>query len=89
MSLQTVQTKKSKTTQREDTMKQPDDRSRRHFLKASSMLGLAVAFSPGMIREAFADSKSKTPQQEDTMSQTSATQLQPVPYDLAPEIEAA
>ena len=28
-------------------MKQPDDRSRRCFLKASSMLGLAVACSPG------------------------------------------
>ena len=27
-------------------MKQADDRSRRCFLKASSMLGVAVAFSP-------------------------------------------
>jgi uncharacterized protein (DUF1501 family) len=41
-------------------MKQPDDRSRRRFLKGSSMLGLAVAFSPVTIGEAFADSKSKT-----------------------------
>ena len=41
-------------------MKQPEDRSRRRFLKASSMLGLAVAFSPETIVEAFADSKSKT-----------------------------
>ena len=41
-------------------MKQPDDRSRRGFLKASSMLGLAVAFGPATIGEAFADSKSKT-----------------------------
>ena len=55
-------------------MKQPDGRSRRHFLQASSMLGLAVAFSPGTIVEAFADSKSKTTQKENTMTGTSATQ---------------
>src|SRR2546423_440099 len=55
-------------------MKQPEDSSRRSFLKASSMLGLAVAFSPGTIVEAFADSKSKTNQEEDTMTQISATQ---------------
>jgi uncharacterized protein (DUF1501 family) len=30
-------------------MKQPDDRSRRCFLKAGSMFGLAVAFSPATI----------------------------------------
>lgn len=35
-------------------MKQPDDRSRRSFLKASSALGLAVAFSPAAIGEALA-----------------------------------
>src|SRR5271163_2637955 len=61
-------------TQKEDTMEQPDDRSRRRFLKASSMLGLAVAFSPGTPGEAFADSQSKTIQEEDTMTQSSATQ---------------
>jgi pimeloyl-ACP methyl ester carboxylesterase len=55
-------------------MKQPEDGSRRRFLKASSMLGMAVAFSPATIAEAFADSKSKTTQEEDTMTQTSATQ---------------
>jgi hypothetical protein len=55
-------------------MKQPDDRSRRRFLKASSMLGLAVAFSPGTTGEAFADSQSKTIQKEDTMTQSSATE---------------
>jgi pimeloyl-ACP methyl ester carboxylesterase len=55
-------------------MKQPDDRSRRCFLKASSMVGLAVAFSPATIGEAFADSNSKTTSKEDTMTQTSATQ---------------
>ena len=55
-------------------MKEPDDRSRRRFLKASSMLGLAVAFSPGTTGEAFADSQSKTIQEEDTMTQSGATQ---------------
>ncbi len=54
-------------------MKQADDRSRRCFLKASSMLGLAVAFRPATIGEAFADSKSNTAQKENTMAQTSAT----------------
>jgi len=55
-------------------MKQPEERSRRRFLKTSSMLGLAAAFSPGTIAEAFVDSKSKATQEEDTMTQTSATQ---------------
>jgi uncharacterized protein (DUF1501 family) len=41
-------------------MKQPDDKSRRCFLKVTSTLGLAVAFSPETIGEAFADSKSQT-----------------------------
>ena len=33
-------------------MKQPDDRSRRCFLKATSMVGLAVAFNSAAIVEA-------------------------------------
>jgi pimeloyl-ACP methyl ester carboxylesterase len=49
---------------------QPDDGSRRRFLKASSMLGLAAAFSPGMIGSAFAGSKSK---KEDAMTPATAT----------------
>jgi hypothetical protein len=60
-------------TQKEDTMKQPDRSSRRRFLQASSLLGLAVAFSPAT-GEAFADSQSKTIQKEDTMTQGSAAQ---------------
>jgi pimeloyl-ACP methyl ester carboxylesterase len=55
-------------------MKQPGDRSRRRFLKESSMLGLAVALSPWTIGEAFADSKSKTTQKENTVTKASATQ---------------
>jgi hypothetical protein len=55
-------------------MKQPNDRSRRHFLKASSMLGLAVAFRPATIGKGFAGSKTNTAQEENTMAQSSATQ---------------
>ena len=54
-------------------MKEPDDRSRRCFLKASSRLGLAAVLRP-TIGEAFADSQSNTAQKENTMTQTSATQ---------------
>src|SRR6267378_2069943 len=55
-------------------MKQPDDRSRRRFLKESSMLGLAVALSPGTIGNAFADSKSRPTKEENIMTQTTGTQ---------------
>ena len=64
----TAQTKNSKRTQREDTVEQPDERSRRHFLKVSSMLGLGVAFSPRTIADAFT-SRTRTIQKEDTMTQ--------------------
>jgi pimeloyl-ACP methyl ester carboxylesterase len=53
-------------------MKEPDDRSRRGFLKASSMLGLAVAVRPATIGEAFADSS--IAEKEDSVAQSSATQ---------------
>lgn len=59
--------------EKEYTMKQSDDGSRRYFLKVSSMLCLAVAFSPSAIVEAFADSKSKTTKKENAMTQTGAT----------------
>ena len=38
-------------------MEQLNNNSRRSFLKASSMLGLGVAFSQGMIGQAFANSQ--------------------------------
>ena len=57
-------------------MKEMDDRSRRRFLKTGSILGLAAAFSPRAIAEAFTNSDSKTNQKEDFMTQTSATQPQ-------------
>ena len=55
-------------------MKHTRDGSRRRFLKASSMLGLAAAFSPRTIAEAFTNSNSKTNQTENMMMQTSAAQ---------------
>ena len=55
-------------------MKPIDDRSQRRFLKKSSMLGFAVALSPGTIVEAFANSRIELIQEENTMTQTTATQ---------------
>ena len=51
-------------------MKQPDDKARRRFLKASSMLGLAVAFSPKTIVEAFANSRFGNIKRENRMTST-------------------
>jgi hypothetical protein len=55
-------------------MKEADDGSRRGFLRATSMMGLAAALGPATIREAFADSKSNAAQMENTMTQASAPQ---------------
>jgi pimeloyl-ACP methyl ester carboxylesterase len=55
-------------------VKQPGDKSRRRFLKTSSKLGLAVAFSSATIGEAFADSKSRATPKEGAVTQASATQ---------------
>jgi pimeloyl-ACP methyl ester carboxylesterase len=53
-------------------MKESDDRSRRCFLKTSSMLGLAGALNPGAISELLAASMSKT-SKEEIMAQTTAS----------------
>jgi pimeloyl-ACP methyl ester carboxylesterase len=53
-------------------MKESDDRSRRCFLKTSSMLGLACALNPGAISELLAASMSKT-SKEEIMAQTTAS----------------
>jgi len=53
-------------------MKATDDRSRRRFLNTGSILGLAAAFSPLTIAEAFTNSDSKTNQMENIMTRTSA-----------------
>src|SRR5690349_16051069 len=55
-------------------MTQTDKRSRRRFLKVSSMFGLAVAFSPSRIANAFKNSKPKTTQEENIMTKSSAAQ---------------
>src|SRR3984893_19590422 len=53
-------------------MKQSDDKSRRCFLKVSSMLGLAGALNPGAISELLEPSRSKT-SKEEIMAQTTAS----------------
>src|SRR5258708_411430 len=55
------------------TMNQTDERSRRRFLKVSSMLGLATMFRPPTIADAFT-SRTRTIQMEDTMTEACATQ---------------
>jgi pimeloyl-ACP methyl ester carboxylesterase len=57
-------------------MKEAEDSSRRRFLKTGSLLGLAAAFSPRTIADAFTNSNSKTNQMENSMTRTSATQPQ-------------
>jgi pimeloyl-ACP methyl ester carboxylesterase len=53
-------------------MKESDDRSRRCFLKTSSMLGLAGALNPGVISELLAAAMSKS-SKEEIMAQTTAS----------------
>jgi pimeloyl-ACP methyl ester carboxylesterase len=53
---------------------QPDGRSRRRFLKMSSMLGLAVALNPKTIGATFPHSQSGNTQRGDNMTQSTATQ---------------
>jgi hypothetical protein len=55
-------------------MKQPNDRSRRRFLKVSSMAGLGVALSPRTIAETPADSKASTTKKERIMTLTAGTE---------------
>ena len=55
-------------------MKQADDKSRRRFLKLSSMLGLAVAFRPGTIAAAIVESKFTANKEEKIMTNSVATQ---------------
>ena len=64
-------------------MSKPDYRSRRRFLKESSMLGLVVAFSPGTIGEAFAYSKFKTAKKGEHDDANQCAENDPV-HDPAP-----
>ena len=54
-------------------MKQPEDKSRRGFLKASSMLGLAVTFGPAALGGPFAHTKSEANPKENTTTKTGAS----------------
>src|ERR1041385_2161972 len=69
------------------TMKQPDVRSRRHFIRTSSMFGLVTALSPALIREAFADSKPETTRKENSMStaiqQSDKTAIRPFQFNFS------
>jgi pimeloyl-ACP methyl ester carboxylesterase len=53
-------------------MKQPENKSRRFFLQASSMFGLGAAFRPATLSEAFAGLKPATPQAENAMAKNGA-----------------
>ena len=55
-------------------MTESDDRSRRGFLKTSSMLGLAVAFGPAVIGKPFANSAFQTTRKEDVTPHGNAAQ---------------
>src|ERR1700722_16396840 len=61
-------------------MTQREDKSRRFFLKASSMLGLAATFSPATLGEAFAHSKPDNPLEQNTMAKGGVT---PAAYNSA------
>src|SRR5689334_21745432 len=62
------------SAQSEHSMKEPDIRSRRRFVKLTSILGLAVAFSPRTIAETFAHSKARTTKKENVMTQTAGAE---------------
>ena len=71
-------------------MKQPDERSRRRFLKASSMLGLTVAISPAAIAKTFLDSEPRNAQKEGAMSNNTAEKNEIRPFHVhVPEAEIA
>jgi quinol monooxygenase YgiN len=63
-------------------------KSRRHFLKTSSIFGLLAAFSPAKIRDAFAFSKLGTPQEESAMTQTNPKVIMLIEAKIQPERRA-
>ena len=68
-------------------MTQPDSKSRRHFVKTSSIVGLTVAFHP-TIHEAFAFSRLKTAREERTMTQTSPKVIMLIEAKIQPQRRA-
>lgn len=69
-------------------MTQPDSKSRRHFLKTSSIFGLTVACSPATIHDAFAFSRGTTPREERTMTQTSPKVIMLIEAKIQPQRRA-
>lgn len=69
-------------------MTQPDSKSRRHFVKTSSIFGLAVACSPATIHDAFAFARRTTPREERTMTQTSPKVIMLIEAKIQPQRRA-
>lgn len=69
-------------------MTQPDSKSRRHFVKTSSIFGLTVACSPATVREAFAFSRRTTPREERNMTQTSPKVIMLIEAKIQPQRRA-
>lgn len=69
-------------------MTQPDSKSRRHFVKTSSIFGLTVAFCPAKLHEAFAFSRSTTALEERTMTQTSPKVIMLIEAKIQPQRRA-
>jgi quinol monooxygenase YgiN len=69
-------------------MKRPESKSRRHFVKTSSIFGLTVAFSPTTIHEAFAFSRLTTPREERTMTQASPKVIMLIEAKIQPQRRA-
>src|SRR5215472_14235727 len=69
-------------------MTQPDSKSRRHFVKTSSIFGVTVAFSPATIHDAFAFSRRTTPREERTMTQTSPKVIMLIEAKIQPQRRA-
>lgn len=69
-------------------MTQPDSKSRRHFVKTSSIFGLTVACSPATIHYAFAFSRGTTPREERTMTQTSPKVIMLIEAKIQPQRRA-
>jgi pimeloyl-ACP methyl ester carboxylesterase len=64
-------------------MKRTDIRSRRRFLKASSILGVAAAFNPGTIRTVFANSNITAEEESMTATITAQESSSPAAHNSA------
>jgi quinol monooxygenase YgiN len=69
-------------------MARPDSKSRRDFLKTTSIFGPSAAFSPATTRDTFAFSKPLTPQEESTMTQTNPRVIMLIEAKIQPQRRA-